>query len=1056
MKRKFALAVSVMVALLVVGTVLVLTSQSTQAASSVDAAARAASASTLLLNENFDYGAATGNLTVTSGGLWVNHSGAAPYVGYTTTSLSMAGYGSSGVGGAATILTNGAEDVNRTFITQTSGTVYFAALVNVSTAGNTGVYFLHLKDSGTNFRARVFGKNEVGVLRFGLDVTGTGIYTTAAYSYNTTYLLVTKQSLDTGATALYVLDAFSASEPATPVVSFTTGTTVTVRAVAIRQSTGGPSAIIDGIRVANTWADVVGVPAAPEADLGIAKSGPATALAGETITYTISLSNTGTTTATGTLITDMLPAEVNFVTYTTALPGGFARSGQSLVWTVGDVPTTTANATIEVRVGVSATLLNGVSFTNTVTASTTASETVTGNNSASARTYIGAPDLVVVKSGPASVNAGNPVAYTLTYSNAGTINATNVVVVDRLPAGLSYSADSADGVRSGNAITWNLGGLNADGVAKSILLTATALYAGDWVNTATISGGPIDSNPANNTSSVTTTVKGADPYVLKSGPTMVFGGERITYTLTYGNSGNVTATATLTDQLPSGFAVSNIAFDNSGLPFVNGAAARTWTVNINPNSTLSFTLALTVPTTITSGTRITNTLTISAIETGDDPINNAAAAASTVYQIVSIATARAGSNGQVFAVEGNVTVIPATYSAGEWELQDASGGITIFYTPAPTLALGDRARLVGVFDNSYGAQPELASPIYFANLGPGTPVAPKPFTTGAIAAGTVQGWLGVISGTLSGLGTCSTNYHLLVNDGSGAADIFINTYSNPAINPCGRGFANGDWVRVTGFSTVFSPTYELRPRMASDFVQYPRVLNTGPVSGTINVPVTANITATFNMTVTNVNTTTFTLAGPTGSVTGIVSYTAGIAIFDPAANLSYNTRYTATLNTNLAATGGSLMLPSAYVWSFTTEPSPSDLSTSTKVASATGRIKPGDLVTYTISLINTGGITTIVSVKDVLGSYYTVATALDFTQSPTGTLTGGATVPGNQTVTLRFVARVTSLTQLPLGVTVVLSNTATVDDGLNLTLNLVSANPPTVQVQGLYLPLIRR
>ena len=1035
MKRKFALAVSVMVALLVVGTVLVLTSQSTQAASPL-----APHASALRISQAYGGGgSATAGTAYKYDYVELFNAG--------SSSIDIGGwsvqYGSA-TGNFASLATN-----LYTFTTGTTIAPGKYLLIQLGTAGTAGsnlptpdfttTNLLMSGLSGKVALANISASLGCGAIATPCSLPDTRIADLVGYGNITTTVEITAVNYPTALDS--TRGAVRKSNGCQDTDNNFNDFTVVVSPTLIPRNSASP-------------ANLCLAPVA-EADLGIAKSGPATALADETITYTISLSNTGTTTATGTLITDMLPAEVNFVTYTTALGGSFMQNGQSLVWTVGDVPTTTANATIEVRVGVPATLLNGVSFTNTVTASTTASETVTTNNSASARTYIGAPDLVVVKSGPASVNAGNPVAYTLTYSNAGTINATNVVVVDRLPAGLSYSADSAGGVRSGNAITWNLGGLNA-GAASSILLTATALYAGDWVNTAMISGDPIDSNPANNTSSVTTTVKGADPYVLKSGPTMVFGGERITYTLTYGNSGNVTATATLTDQLPSGFAVSNIAFDNSGLPFVNGAAARTWTVNINPNSTLSFTLALTVPTTITSGTRITNTLTISAIETGDDPINNAAAAASTVYQIVSIATARAGVTGQTFALEGQVIVVPATYSTDEWELQDASGAIALFYTPAPVVALGDRIRLVAPLATPYYAQQQLGTPVFFNNLGPGTPVAPKPFTTGAIAAGTVQGWLGVISGTLSGLGTCSTNYHIFVNDGSGAADIFINTYSNPAINPCGRGFANGDWVRVTGFSTVFSPTYELRPRMASDFVQYPRVLNTGPVSGTINVPVTANITATFNMTVTNVNTTTFTLAGPTGSVTGIVSYTAGIAIFDPAANLSYNTRYTATLNTNLAATGGSLMLPSAYVWSFTTEPSPSDLSTSTKVASATGRIKPGDLVTYTISLINTGGITTIVSVKDVLGSYYTVATALDFTQSPTGTLTGGATVPGNQTVTLRFVARVTSLTQLPLGVTVVLSNTATVDDGLNPTRNLVSANPPTVQVQGLYLPLIRR
>jgi hypothetical protein len=99
--------------------------------------------STLLLEENFDYGATPGNLVAVSAGNWVSHSGTTGPVLYITASLSMPKYGSSGIGGAAVISTTGVEDVWRSFITQTSGTVYYAALVQVVTATTTGDYFLH-------------------------------------------------------------------------------------------------------------------------------------------------------------------------------------------------------------------------------------------------------------------------------------------------------------------------------------------------------------------------------------------------------------------------------------------------------------------------------------------------------------------------------------------------------------------------------------------------------------------------------------------------------------------------------------------------------------------------------------------------------------------------------------------------------------------------------------------------------------------------------------------------------------------------------------------------
>jgi len=814
MKRRFALTASLMVALLIVGVVMVLTSRSTQAAAGVTAPA---ATSTLLLAENFDYGIATGNLTATSGGNWVNSSGASPYVGYTTTSLSMAGYGSSGVGGAATILTNGAEDVYQNFITQTNGTVYFAALVKASTAG-AGAYFFHLKDATTGFRARVFGRNSGGALQFGLDITGTGVYASGTYSYNTTYLLVAKQNLDTGATALYVLDSFSASEPATPIVSFTTGTTVTVRGVAIRQASGGPSAIIDGVRVAKTWEDVVGVVPPPEADLGLSKDGPTTALAGENITYTLSVSNTGTYTATGTIITDTLPSAVTFVTYTTALPvNSFTQNGQDLIWNLGDVPTTTVNATIGVQTFVSPLLPSGASFTNTVTASTTYTEPNQANNTDTATTFIGAPDLAIVKTGPASANAGDTFTYTLAYSNAGSINATNVGIVDQLPTGVTFVTETTTSAIVANGrITWTVGALNA-GNGGSIDVVVTANRAGNWVNTATISGGPVDSSLLNNTSNVTTTILGADPYVLKSGPTAAFIDRQALYTLTYGNHGNITATATLTDQLPVGFAVTDIAVDNSGLPFTNGAGLRAWTVDIAPNSAVSFTMALTVPTALSPATRITNTLTVSAIESGDNPLDNSASASSTVYEIVPISTARAGLNNDVFAVEGQVIYRPGTLGTNEWGLQDASGGISAFFSPAPVVQLNDRVQLVGT-RSAFSGQPQLGSTVYyFANLGAGPQVTPLPYTTGQVAAGSSEGWLVVVTGTVSGLPACTpgtANYQFNLDDGSGSTVVFVD--KDTQVNVCAQGVVNGARLIVTGFSTQFNGTMEIKPRFPAD------------------------------------------------------------------------------------------------------------------------------------------------------------------------------------------------------------------------------------------------
>ena len=85
-------------------------------------------------------------------------------------------------------------------------------------------------------------------------------------------------------------------------------------------------------------------------DLAVTKSGPATANAGNAITYTISLSNTGTATATLSVLTDTLPAEISFVTYTTASAVTFTQpSATELVWELGDILTTTPAISIQVQ-----------------------------------------------------------------------------------------------------------------------------------------------------------------------------------------------------------------------------------------------------------------------------------------------------------------------------------------------------------------------------------------------------------------------------------------------------------------------------------------------------------------------------------------------------------------------------------------------------------------------------------------------------------------------------------------------------------------------------------
>ncbi len=99
----------------------------------------------------------------------------------------------------------------------------------------------------------------------------------------------------------------------------------------------------------------------------------------------------------------------------------------------------------------------------------------------------------------------------------------------------------------------------------------------------------------------------------------------------------------------------------------------------------------------------------------------------------------------------------------------------------------------------------------------------------------------------------------------------------------------------------------------------PSVVATDPVNNATGVFLNKVVTATFNapMDPLTITASTFTLKQGTTSITGAVTYTGTMASFTPAANLTANTLYTATITAGAKNVGGTA-LANAYVWSFTT------------------------------------------------------------------------------------------------------------------------------------------
>jgi uncharacterized repeat protein (TIGR01451 family) len=118
-------------------------------------------------------------------------------------------------------------------------------------------------------------------------------------------------------------------------------------------------------------------------------------------------------------------------------------------------------------------------------------------------------DLTVEKTGPESVEVGQPINYLITVTNAGPEAATNVIVTDTIPSGTTFvSATPSQGSCSGTTtVTCNLGTIN-DGSSATITLVVTApMVNGQISNTATAESD--ESDPTAAAGTATTFVDGA-------------------------------------------------------------------------------------------------------------------------------------------------------------------------------------------------------------------------------------------------------------------------------------------------------------------------------------------------------------------------------------------------------------------------------------------------------------------------------------------------------------------------------------------------------------------
>jgi uncharacterized repeat protein (TIGR01451 family) len=321
----------------------------------------------------------------------------------------------------------------------------------------------------------------------------------------------------------------------------------------------------------------------PQVTLTVVKTdGSASYTPGGTATYVVTVTNTGPSDALDVSISDLLPPGLTLTADVSCVANGTAVCG-TVVGSNGQISFGTSAARVGAAAGDSLVFNAPVSFAagmvaNPLVNTANAIDNATGAtaNASDSDTLAANVSLSVVKTdGSATYTPGGTATYTVTITNGGLSNATNVTVSDPLPAGATLTGNvtcAAIGVAncgtvSGSSGEGSFGALGVQvgaGSGNSLVFTVPVAFAPDLltdplVNTvsatdqlsgATGSGADSDARAAQ----VTLVVAKTD------GSSTYTPGSAGTYTVTITNTGATNAgNVTINDPLPAGVTLSGPA-----------------------------------------------------------------------------------------------------------------------------------------------------------------------------------------------------------------------------------------------------------------------------------------------------------------------------------------------------------------------------------------------------------------------------------------------------------------------------------------------------------------
>jgi uncharacterized repeat protein (TIGR01451 family) len=230
-------------------------------------------------------------------------------------------------------------------------------------------------------------------------------------------------------------------------------------------------------------------------DVATTVDGPASVFAGTTFTYNISLTNSGPSPAVNVLVSNSVPAGATFVS---ASQGGTNNAGL-VTWLLSSLAAGT-NTNLTLTVSAPA----GGSLTDIVASTSDTQDLVPFNNDGSRgnsqliTTIIPSADVAVAVAGPPGVLAGAAFNYIITLTNAGPSVASNVVVSDTLPVGVTFLSASLGGTINGGVVLWPPVPSLPSGWGTNFILTVGAPASGSLTNSGASTSDTHDPFTSNN------------------------------------------------------------------------------------------------------------------------------------------------------------------------------------------------------------------------------------------------------------------------------------------------------------------------------------------------------------------------------------------------------------------------------------------------------------------------------------------------------------------------------------------------------------------------------